>query len=87
MTGEVLDADERMVAHVWVRLCHEFHRVRFATQAGDGPRKCTVSAVRQIQRGTDPLLPSLVMFDILSEVVHCDGEHVWIFRAQWADGD
>ena len=82
MTDEVLDGDERMVAHVWVRVRHEFHRARFATQVGDDPRKRTVSLVRQIRRGADLLLPSLVMFDILSEVVHCDGKHVWIFRAQ-----
>jgi len=38
VTDEVLDRDERMVAHVWVRVCHKFHRSGFGTQVCDNSR-------------------------------------------------
>jgi len=31
VTNEVLDSDKSMVAHVGVRVCHEFHRPCFRT--------------------------------------------------------
>lgn len=38
VTDEILDRDERVVAHVWVWVCHEFHRSCFGTQICDNSR-------------------------------------------------
>lgn len=38
VTDEVLDGDERVVADIWIWVCHEFHRSCFCAQVCDNSR-------------------------------------------------